>query len=85
MEAPPPPYPPTRTRFQDYYSGYGQLHPPPLCPFRDVNTTEKDNMRVAFLFLEPVRPRYVVAGLWNVNGVAFQGVTNGLLSFLKKF
>ncbi|KAF2548710.1 hypothetical protein F2Q70_00021337 [Brassica cretica] len=32
-----------------------------------------------------VRPRYVVAGLWNVNGVAFQGVTNGLLSFLKKF
>nr|VDD06675.1 unnamed protein product [Brassica oleracea] len=49
MEAPPP----TRTRFQGYYSGYGQLHPPPLCPFRDVNTTEKDNMRVAFLFLEP--------------------------------
>ncbi|CAN7104108.1 unnamed protein product [Brassica rapa subsp. narinosa] len=35
VEAPPPPYPPTRTRFQDYYSGYGQLHPPPLRPFRD--------------------------------------------------
>ena len=35
VEAPPPPYPPTRTRFQDYYSGYGQLHPSPLRPFRD--------------------------------------------------
>ncbi|KAF8050167.1 hypothetical protein N665_2033s0005 [Sinapis alba] len=36
MEAPPPPYPPTSTRrFQDYYSGYGQPHPPPLRPYRD--------------------------------------------------
>ncbi|KAL0844241.1 hypothetical protein Bca101_017487 [Brassica carinata] len=37
MEAPPPPYPPTSTRFQDYYSGYGQPYPPPppLRPYRD--------------------------------------------------
>ncbi|VVB01992.1 unnamed protein product [Arabis nemorensis] len=35
MEAPPPPYPPTRTRYQDYYRGYGQQHPPPLRPYRD--------------------------------------------------
>ncbi|EFH55716.1 hypothetical protein ARALYDRAFT_902426 [Arabidopsis lyrata subsp. lyrata] len=34
IEAPPPPYPPTRTRYQDYYGGYGQPHPPPLRPYR---------------------------------------------------
>ena len=30
------------------------------------------------LWNDAVLPRYVVAGLRNVNGVAFQGVTNSL-------
>ncbi|CAF2122651.1 unnamed protein product [Brassica rapa subsp. trilocularis] len=44
MEAPPPPYPPTSTRFQDYYSGYGQPHPPPLRPYRDEYYGEGEYM-----------------------------------------